>query len=184
MEFQNTNTNNRKKLCILSFVVFVLFSLSAFFDYYFAPPEYQTGKKHSVYWLSYDELIFAISSMSLFSIFIATYSKIILKIKIDEISKTLSIEVIERFKIKPKTYTFPLSKVKITKELNPNANDKYNYNAKYVPHALILSNEEFGDIYINDVDFIEINKIIEVFEEMRLVASVKLRSQRLTKEKK
>ena len=171
MEFINTKITDRKKL--LKYFLFIIIPLesSFFVKYYFASKAVQDGIQHSRRMLSYNEFLFYSTTALIVLLITSLASRIVLKLVISDTDKTLTVHLMEKFKFKSKTYTVKLSETQINKSEYKSKDREYN--------SLQLTNKDFGTLNVTELDFVELNKVIEYFESLRLITASQLRQKRL-----
>ena len=162
-----------KRIGIASFAVFG----SLLLRYLFSSEEVRTGLKYSRSGLSFNNLIFFSIATFLFAAIAVTYSRIILRLSVTESDKTLCVHYIERFRIKPKIITVPLSKVQISKYIYHDTRTEKDY------HLLSLTSKALGTLNINEFDFKEIKIVVDYFENMKLLTADRIRKKRFEKNK-
>lgn len=171
MEFINNNITDRKKLLKHSSFILIPLLITFFGKYFFASKEVQEGIKHSRRMFSLNEFIF-FSIIALLGFILATIaSRIYLRILVSEENKTLTIDVIEKFKILPKTYVIKLSETQISHSEIENKGKMY--------YSLLLNTKSYGEFHIQELHFKDIKVLIDYFENLKLINSQQLRQKRL-----
>jgi hypothetical protein len=171
MEFINNNITDRKKLLKHSSFVLVPLLVTFFAKYFFASKEVQEGIKHSRRMFSLNEfLFFSIGAVIVFVISTIA-SRIYLRIMVSEENKTLSIDVIEKFKVLPKIYVIKLSETQISHSETETKGKMY--------YSLILNTKSYGEFHIQELHFVDIKVLIDYFEGLKLINAQQLRQKRL-----
>jgi hypothetical protein len=103
-------------------------------------------------------------------------SRLILRIAVSEVDHTMTVEIIKPFKFFPRTYTVPLSMVKISDtEIDEPLQSEQTKTSK----ILTLRNDQVGTLQISEIDFGEIDPLIDYFNNLKTTTADRLRQRRL-----
>lgn len=165
------NKTSRPKAIFQSFLILICAIGGLLLKYFLSPNKYNGGNENQRHYFSFNFLLFIIILMVIVFIIIIIFSRITLKIIVDESDKTIKVELIKRFRIKSTTYIVNLSEVQYSKQ-------EFEYYEKYAKRIEIthsITNEKFGTLLIND------SKLIDYFENLKLQTTQVLRQKRLAK---
>jgi hypothetical protein len=88
----------------------------------------------------------------------------------------MTVEIIKPFKFFPRTYTVPLSMVKISDtEIDEPLQSEQTKTSK----ILTLRNDQVGTLQISEIDFGEIDPLIDYFNNLKTTTADRLRQRRL-----
>lgn len=176
MEFINNKITTRKKLAKYLLGALTFLTLTYLIKYLLAPDAVKEGTRSSRYYFSFNELI-GISIMTFVILLIGFFaSRLILRIAVSEVDHTMTVEIIKPFKFFPRTYTVPLSMVKISDtEIDEPLQSEQTKTSK----ILTLRNDQVGTLQISEIDFGEIDPLIDYFNNLKTTTADRLRQRRL-----
>jgi succinate dehydrogenase hydrophobic anchor subunit len=176
-DYVNNKTPSRYSWFLKLSGVLALLLAFFFLRYYFAPYEVQTGQSYSRTWFSKTEWqVMSVLSLLLIipSIF---WSRIVIRVSVDSLNNSLSLDMIERFSWKIRTRTLLLSHVQIQTE-RLNTNTRWYQPSRDETLILYLSHPDVGTITISGMDFGNIGEIVQAFEDLKQDAARSLRISR------